>query len=323
MTILQDPVFQPDMSLAPVAMQRRIEHNGLTWVDFLYPGADQVAYLRSHYPFHQLHLDDLLSRLQRPKIDDNQEEHYTFIVLHFPVFNAQTRLPTLSEIDIFVGRDYIVTGHDGRLKALIRMVQQASDTRVQEQLMSRGSGFLLYRIIECLINTCTPMLYQLDEKLDRLDEQIFKRDVRQLVEELSFLRRDIISMRRIIKPNLPVVRSLAARERPYLSVDEDAYFGDLADSMAKIWDMLEEHKEIIEGLDATLSSLTSHRINTEMKIFTLITVIGMPMTIIGGIYGMNVPLPWQEHPVSLLIALVLMFTVPLVMFLVFRWKGWV
>jgi magnesium transporter len=323
MTTLHDPVFQSDMSLAPVAMQRRIEHNGLTWVDFLYPGVDQVEYLRSHYPFHQLHLDDLLSRLQRPKIDDNVEEHYSFLVLHFPVFNAQTRLPTVSEIDIFAGNNYIITGHDGRLKALARLVHNAGDPRIKEQLMSRGSGYLLYRIIECLLNTCTPMLYQLDEKLDRLDEQIFKRDVRQLVQELSFLRRDIISMRRIIKPNLPVVRSLAARERSFLNVDEDAYFGDLADSMGKIWDMLEEHKEIIEGLDATLSSLTSHRINTEMKIFTLITVIGMPMTIIGGIYGMNVPLPWQDHPGSLVVALLLMLTVPLGMFLYFRWKGWV
>lgn len=323
MTILSDPVFQSDMPQAPVAMQRRFEHSGLTWIDFLYPGAEQVAFLRDHFRFHQLHLDDLISRLQRPKIDDNVDQEYSFLVLHFPVFNAMTRLPTTSEVDIFVGRDFLITGHDGRLKPLIRLLQSATDPRIQAQLMSRGSGYLLYRLLECLINACSPMLYQLDNKLDLLDEQIFKQNVRTLVQELSFLRRDIISMRRILKPNIPVINSLAVRERPFLRLDEDAYFGDLSDGLSKIWDMLEEQKEIIEGLDATLSSLTSHRINQEMKIFTLITVIGMPMTIIGGIYGMNVPLPGQDHPGSLILALLLMFLVPLGMFFYFRWKGWV
>lgn len=323
MTILHDPVFQPGMPRAPVAMQRRFEHGSLTWLDFLYPGIEQVDYLRSQFPFHQLHLDDLVSRLQRPKIDDSPEDEYSFLVLHFPVFNSQTRLPIASEVDVFIGRDYLITGHDGRLKPLARLVHNAGSPQIQAQLMDRGSGFLLYKILEALINACNPMLYQIDAKLERLDEQVFTRNVRDIVKELSFVRRDIISMRRILKPNIPVIRLLAARERPFLRLDEDAYFGDLTDGMAKIWDMLEEQKEIVEGLDATLSSLTSHRINTEMKIFTLITVIGMPMTIIGGVYGMNVPLPWQEHPASLLMALTLMFTVPLAMYVYFRWKGWV
>jgi magnesium transporter len=323
MTILNDPVFYPGMPNAPVAMQRRFEHGGLTWIDFLHPGAEQVDYLRSHFPFHQLNLDDLVSRLQRPKVDDSPEDEYSFLVLHFPVYNAHTRLPIASEVDVFIGRNYLITGHDGRLRPLSRLVQSADSPQIQAQLMERGSGFLLYKILECLITACNPMLYHIDAKLERLDEQVFTRDVRDIVKELSFVRRDIISMRRILKPNIPVVRLLAARERPFLRLDEDAYFGDLSDGMAKIWDMLEEQKEIVEGLDATLSSLTSHRINTEMKIFTLITVIGMPMTIIGGIYGMNVPLPWQDNPASLLVALTLMFTVPVAMYVYFRWKGWV
>lgn len=309
-------------SLPPVpeATQKCYTCNGLAWVDVMYPTRDMVVALGEHYRFHPLHIEDVLSRIQRPKIDDNREEEYLFLVLHFPIFNEMTRLSEVSEVDIFVGSDYVVSFHDGRLRPLRRMVQTAGDERGQELLLGRGSGFLLYRLIEGLINYCFPMLHRLDEKLDRVEAEMFKRDVQATVQELSFLRRDIISLRRIIKPNLAVVRLLAGREREFLRVDEDAYFGDLIDGITRIWDMLEEHKEIIEGLDATLSSLTSHRINQEMKIFTLISVIMLPMTLVASILGMNVSIPFAEHPLALPLALLLMMGLAAVLLIFFRYK---
>lgn len=309
-------------SLPPVpeATQKCYTCNGLTWVDVMYPTRDMVVALAEHYSFHPLHIEDVLSRIQRPKIDDNREEEYLFLVLHFPIFNEMTRLSEVSEVDIFVGNDYVVSFHDGRLRPLRRMVQTAGDERGQELLLGRGSGFLLYRLIEGLINYCFPMLHRLDEKLDRVEAEMFKRDVQATVQELSFLRRDIISLRRIIKPNLAVVRLLAGREREFLRVDEEAYFGDLIDGITRIWDMLEEHKEIIEGLDATLSSLTSYRINQEMKIFTLISVIMLPMTLVASILGMNVAIPFAEHPLALPLALLLMVGLAAVLLIFFRYK---
>ncbi len=308
---------------APGAMQQQIAHAGLTWLDLMYPSKEQMDVLRSNYHLHPLHIEDVLSRIQRPKIDDNPEEGYLFLVFHFPIFNEMTRLSTVCEVDIFVGRDYIITTHDGRMRPLIRVVRSVDDSRAREQLMTRGPGYLLYRVLETMVNACFPMLYRLDEKLDLLEEEMFKRDVQKTVEELSFLRRDLISLRRIIKPNIPVMRSLAARERDFLRLDEEEYFGDLTDGLTKIWDMLEEHKEIIEGLDATLSSLTSHRINQEMKIFTLISVILLPMTLVASILGMNVFIPLADHPMALPIALFFMLALAGVMYVYFRYRQWV
>jgi magnesium transporter len=144
-----------------------------------------------------------------------------------------------------------------------------------------------------------------------------------MVKELSFVRRDIIAMRRIIKPNIAVVRSLEMRERAFLRLDNEDYFGDLTDGLAKLWDMLEEQKELVEGLDATLDSLTSHRINEEMKIFTLISVIMLPMTLVASILGMNVTLPFSDHPLALPVSLIIMVSLGLGMFLYFRYKDWV
>ncbi len=306
------------MPVAPSALQRRIVHGGLTWLDCIHPNREQIEYLHATYRFHPLHLEDVLSRSQRPKIDENTEEAYLFLVLHFPVFDPVLRVSTISEVDIFVGPSFIITTHDARLKPLGRMVQSATDERARVALMSRGPGYLLYRIIEALVNYCFPMLYRLDEQLDRLEEAMFTSNVQRTVEQLSYLRRDIISLRRIVRPNIAVVRALSARDRPFLRVDEDAYYGDLVDGLAKAWDMLEEQKEIIEGLDATLTSLTSHRINQEMKTFTLISVIILPMTLVASILGMNVFIPFSDNIMSLPISLGIMLLMALALYLYFR-----
>jgi magnesium transporter len=304
----------------PAATRKCLTAGDTTWVDVIYPAREEVRALAAHYGFHPLHVEDVLSRLQRPKLDESAEQEYLFLVLHFPVFNAVDRLSVANEVDIFVGRDYVVTFHDGHLRPLRRIVQSAEDDDGRELLMGRGPGFLVYRLLEAMINNCFPMLHRLDEKLDALEEGIFKSDVQATVRELSYIRRDIIALRRILKPNLPVVRSLSARERDFLRLDEDAYFGDLTDGLTRLWDMLEEHKDIIEGLDATLSSLTSHRINQEMKVFTLITVIMLPMTLVASILGMNVAIPFSDHPLALPITLLMMTLMAGGLYVFFRYK---
>lgn len=305
--------------------QNLVEYKGLRWLDMVQPGNEEVSYLRDHYKFHPLHLEDVLSRLQRPKIDDNPESggEYVFLVLHFPVFDKTNRLAVVSELDIFAGRDYVITLHDGKLKSLVRLAKLASDEKFQTQLMGGGSGYLLYRIIEALVSYCFPMIYRVDQKLDRIEVNIFGQNVHSMVQELSFVRRDIISMRRIIKPNIPVVRSLEMRERTFLRLDEEVYFGDLTDGLSKLWDMLEEQKEIIEGLNATIDSLTSHRINEEMKIFTLFSVILLPMTLIASIFGMNVKIPFSDSSFSMPVTLIIMVIPALAMYAYFRYKHWV
>jgi len=304
----------------PAAIRRHFTYNGLTWVDVVNPTRDEVVALAEHYNFHPLEVEDVLSRLQRPKLDDDEEQEYVFLVLHFPVFDEVERLSVISEVDIFVGADYVITFHDGRLRPLRRLAQTAGDERGSALLLGRGSGFLLYRIIEALVNYCFPMLHRLDEKLDAVEEAMFKEDTRRTVQELSYLRRDIIALRRIIRPNIPVVRLMASREREFLRLDEEAYYGDLVDGLNRIWDMLEEQKEIIESLDSTLYNLMSFRMNQEMKLFTLISVIVLPMTLIASILGMNVVIPYSDHPLSLFVAILLMFAMAVGLFIYFRSK---
>lgn len=318
---MDDTPIQQLLPPAPAAMQRCIQHGSLTWLDFSHAGPQQIAFLRDCFHFHPLHLEDIASRVQRPKLDDGDDGRYLLVVLHFPVFDEMARLSTLSEIDIFVGQDYLITVHDGKLRPLRRLVGVAEGSG-RAELMGGGVGMLLYRIVQALVDSCFPMVFKLDQHLDRIESAIFTARVVDTVQDLSYIRRDLISLRRILRPNLPVLRLLASREIALLRLDQDVYFGDQVDSLSRLWSMLEEQKEIIEGLDATLGSLTSHRINQEMKTYTLISVTMLPLTLVASILGMNVIIPYADHPWALPAVLVIMGLVAGMTLLIFRARRW-
>ena len=192
-----------------------VRHGKMTWINIERPTRDEIEWLRQNYHFHPLHLDDCLSKIQRPKIDEHED--YLFIVLHFPVFNKMEMVTVASEVDIFVGQDYVVTVHSGDLKPLHRMfVQCQSDPAIRQELMGKGSGTLLHRIVDRLVDHCFPILNKIDANLEAVEDTIFEENVRQTVRDISMIRRDIINFRRIIKPQISVIASLQHKRRPFL-----------------------------------------------------------------------------------------------------------
>jgi magnesium transporter len=305
------------------ARHQEVTHNGLTWLCLRNLLAEQIAYLHEQFQLHPLHLDALTARSQRPTIDDNTAPPYILLVLHIPVFNELARLPIVSEVALFAGPDYVIMAHDGHLRPLVYLFEDAVlKEAVRDEVMGRGSGYLLFRIIELLFGTCKPLLVKLDTQLDQIDYHMFRDNTLELVRDLSYARRDIISMRRIIRPNLPLIESLAAKPRPFLHLHDEQYFDDLLEMIRRIWEILEDQKEIVEGLDATLASMTSHRINREIKNFTLISLLFLPMTLIASILGMNVVIPFAEHQFALAAVLMVMLLVAGGMILFLRWRNW-
>lgn len=301
---------------------RQIAQGPLTWVDIVHPTEAEIEWLRRRYNFHPLHLDDTLSKIQRPKIDDMDD--YTFIVMHFPVYSRLVRVTTPSEVDVFLGPNYVITVHAGNLKPLSRFFEQCqADPALREKVMGRSVGYLLYQIVDKLVDYCFPILNKIDLNIEKVDDDIFEDKVRHTVLEISIIRRDIIAFRRIIKPLLPVITSLERKHRPILNEDMEEYFGDITDHLNKIWDTLEDYKEVIEGLSDTITSLTNNRINDIIKVLTIISVILLPLTLISGIYGMNIPLPAQESQFAFEIVLGSMVLVIASMLAFFRWRKWI
>ncbi|HEX8218927.1 MAG TPA: magnesium/cobalt transporter CorA [Chloroflexia bacterium] len=298
---------------------RQITQGSLTWVDIVHPTESEIEWLRRHYNFHPLHLDDTLSKIQRPKIDDADD--YTFLVMHFPVYSRLVRVTTPSEVDIFIGANYVITVHAGNLKPLSRFFEQCQgDPALREKVMGRSVGYLLYQVVDKLVDYCFPILNKIDLNIEQVEDEIFQDKVRHTVLEISIIRRDVIAFRRIIKPLLPVINSLERKHRPILNEDMEEYFGDIADHLSKIWDTLEDYKEVIEGLSDTITSLTNNRINEIIKVLTIISVILLPLTLISGIFGMNFRLPFEDSPLGFPLAISLMVVVVVVMLAVFRWR---
>jgi len=294
----------------------------LTWINIESPGKEETDYLAQNYPFHPLDLDDCLSRIQRPKIDRYDE--YLFLVFHFPVFSAQARVTTPSQVSVFIGPGYLITLHNGDLKPLVKLFDQCqTDEEIRQEHFSQGSGYLLYRIIDRLVDYCLPILNKIGGNIEAVEDAIFAVKARRTVREISTLRRDVISFRRIIWPMRAVIGSLEPKIRRFSKMDMEVYFGDTVDHLDKIWDALDEYKEIIEGLNDTYDSLASNRTNEVMRMLTVIATILLPLTVIASIYGMNVPLPFQESHYSFLIVFSIWAVVVVGMLYFFRRHHWI
>ena len=266
----------------------QIDAAGLRWVNIEHPGALERAWLEEHFDFHALDLEDVLSRNQRPKIDVYDD--YLFIVLHFPVFDrAAGRLGT-GELDLFVGPDYLVTIPNQPLQPVEYLFERCrSKEELREQLFSRGSGYLLYRLVDDSFDYCFPMLRKIGNKLDALEDDIFEGRSEEVVRDISNVKQEIINFRKVIRPQRPVLRDLEKVKQRYLAPDLDLeiYFDDIVDAHERIWDMLENYKEVVEALEETNESVISHRVNDILRVLTSISVIVLPLTLIASIMGMN------------------------------------
>lgn len=298
-----------------------LEQNKFRWINIERPGNAELAWLHQHFEFNPLHLEDITSRLQRPKIDDYED--YLFIVLHFPVHMKAEAVTIAAEIDIFLGPDYVVTVTDGKLRPLNRLFEQCKNNPGKRYgVMGRTPSFAVYRIIDVLVDYCFPGINKLGQMLEDLDDEIFTSRSRDIIQDISILRRDIIAFRRIIKPQISVIASLEHRRRTSDHEDMEAFYSDLSDHISKIWDSLEEYKDIIESLSATYDSLSTHRLNEVIKTLTIISVMLLPLTLISGLYGMNVALPFSEEPWSFFLILGILITTAVGMLAFFRARKW-
>jgi magnesium transporter len=298
-----------------------IEAAGLRWIHIEEPRLAHREWLEEHFDFHPLDFEDVYSRNQRPKLDSYDD--YIFIVLHFPIFEKSTGRLLSAELDLFIGPDYLVTLPDTPLPplgAMFERLQTRDDLR--EQNFSKGSGYLLYRIVDANVDAAFPMLRKMGNKLDRLEDDIFEGRSSEIVRDISNAKQEIINFRKIVRPQRAVLRDLERTKQRYLAEELEIYFDDISDAAERIWDTLENYKEVVEALESTNESVISHRLNDSFRILTAASVILLPLTLIASVYGMNVPVPGEDTPYSfgLIVALMIVLLVALVLF--FRRRGW-
>jgi magnesium transporter len=318
----------------PVAEQRpgpaELSAAGVTWVHLLGPTTEEAQELASRFGWHPLDVEDVLSRRQRPKVDtytgdEDGRDGYLFTVLHFPVYDATVGRLNAGELDAFIGPDYIVTLPTVELRPVSLLFRRCEESEAfREQLLSRGSGRLLYEVLDDLYDYCFPILDKIGFKLEQIDEEISVagEGAKELVRDIHRVKQEIISYRKIIKPQRPTLRQLDRTIERFLSEELEDYFDDLVDASERIWDLLDNYKEVVEALEDTNESLISHQQNDILYVLTIFLVVLTPLTFITGFFGMNVHFPGFNGWDAFFATVGLMAVTVVGMLAFFRWKRW-
>ena len=299
----------------------QIEAEGLRWINIEEPGPLEHAWLREHFQFHELDHEDVASRNQRPKIDEYDD--YLFVVLHFPLFDKKVGRLNAGELDLFMGADFVITIPNQKLPPVEYLFEQCNSKEdLRRQYFSKGPGYLLYNILDRSINHCFPMLAKIGGKLEALEEDILEGRTRELVLDISNAKQEIINFRKIIRPERTVISDLEKTKQRYLSEEMEIYFDDIVDAAERIWDLLENYKEVVEALESTNESLIGHRVNDILRVLTSFSVVVLPLTLIASIWGMNVGLPGGGSDGAFWAIVVAMFVLLVGMLSYFRHRKW-
>ena len=278
--------------IVPTSRSSRRRASG--WINIERPRAVDRAWLEEHFDFHPLDYEDVLSRNQRPKVDEYED--YLFVVLHFPRFDKVVGRLNAAELDVFVGPDFVITLPNEPLQPLEYLFERCRAREdVRDALFGKGAGYLLYKIVDDCVDASFPMLNKMGNKLEHIEDDIFEGRSREVVHAISDVKQEIINFRKIVRPQRSALRDLE-RTRRYVPEDLEVYFDDIQDANERIWDLLENYKEVIEALEATNESVLSHQVNDILRVLTAFSVIVLPLTLIASRRGHERPLPGlREH----------------------------
>ena len=254
-------------------MSLKIIHTkNVKWVDIVNPDDRDVLYLKENFKFHPLDLDDVITPSIRVKIDEYDD--YLFIILLFPIYIRELGEIKPAEVDMFVGKNFVVTIHDGSMKTLANLVHNVHQyDNVRGQYLADGPGFLLFSILELLFKRSGPILDKINHDVTESSKNVFELSIGTL-EKLSQLKKNIIVYRRIMKMHGYVLGKLARSTKDYLKFkDSKTYFQNLIEYAENIWDVLTADKESVESFEETNQSLGTHRINDILQVLTVLSVI--------------------------------------------------
>jgi magnesium transporter len=295
----------------------------LTWTDISYPTRAEAESLAEEYKFHPLSIEDSLSRSQLSKIDAHGT--YLLLILRFPVFTSHNTIIKPTWLCAFLGNNYIITLHDD-FKALSDLFAKfQNNDEIKKEYFDGGAGFLFYRILDELFKYCIPILDKILSRMEEIEDTVFE-ETGEDTQEIATLRRNVIAMRRIIGPSRTVVNDLKILIKPFAAQNLDIYIDSLMDRINRIWENLEESKEVVDVFKDSDFVLVTNRINRIVQTLTLISSVILPFLVVSSLYGMNVDLPGgisRGNPASFLILLAVMFIISGTMLYFFRRRHWI
>jgi magnesium transporter len=256
------------------------------WVDLAAPSIPESLLLSETFNFHPLAVEDARSAVQYPKAE--AYDGYLYVILHGIDFHKGDRGFGTHDVDFFLGPNYLVTVHDGHSPSLTELREHATRNA---KILGEGPVSLFHRIVDAMVDSYRPEVAKLEDRIDKIEEAVLSRPDPKLSRRILEAKREVSSLRRVITPQRDVIARLARREFVDIGTEMSFRFRDVYDHLARIADDGLIFQDRLTGiLDAHLSNI-SNQLNEVMKVLAVVATIFMPLTLLTGIYGMNVPLP--------------------------------
>ena len=320
-----------------VPVEKKIENiqgNEFTWIDLQNPDREDVEKLASKYNFNELNIEDCMTKFELPKLD-SYDDHF-FVILQFPPLAQKIGISKNSQVSIFIGKDFLVTAHQGDLKPLVELVNICKsdlDQEIKSRLLGESSGDLLHEIIDALVDDLLHTSRKIIANLDEMEDNVFD-ESKPVARSIALLRREINRLRRISVPLKKFVLEIAKNVKRFSDNSDDElslYFDDVIDHIDKVIETLEESRETMEIYKDTDFVLSNEKTNKVLAVLTMIFTLAIPSTVIGTFYGMNVNLPggivdnfMVLGPFTTFIVIILASAIPaIIMFAYFKKLGWI
>jgi magnesium transporter len=332
-----------------------ITHNGLSFINLNKPTDTDINFLNKNFGFSLLNLEDFLYKTQIPKIEIYKD--YSLVVMDVPyiqqsdrqkkdgsgnktfslpnVLSSRSTAPSfpslprrkrisVGEVDFFIGKDYIVVLHDEKTPQIDELFEMCRITsKHREDLMGKGPVYLFYRIIDILVDLSFSYVEDITNTIDYIDRKLEDNTSAKVIEDISMTRRNIVVFETMIKPALPIFADLEKGKYTKLNGEMMPYWSNILDHLQKIWERLEDNKELIQGIASSHESILSNRSNELVKFLTVITSISFPFVIVNNLYSMNVKgLPFANEPWIVYTLFLLIFAGAASIFAYFKYRDW-
>ena len=290
------------------------------WIDLEDPTVKEATILEDPFHFHPLAIEDCLSEVHHPKVDDY--DAYIFVIVHGIRFDAPTDQFITRELDIFLGTNFLITHHNGPMRS-ITAARELCNKNLQAS-MPRGVDFLLHSILDQMFEHYFPSLDAIEDKIQLVQVEVFENPSRETLDRIFALKRDVMQLRRICLPQREIINRLARADFKVISQRAAVYFRDIYDNLYRIVEGSMAYQDMTQStMDAYLSAV-SNRLNETMKRLTVISALLMPLTVITGIYGMNFEfMPELHWKFGYPLVLGTMAVVSGLLVLWFRRKNWI
>ena len=331
-----------------------VTYNGLSFINVNTPTEEEVKFLNKTFGFSMLNLEDYLYKTQIPKIETYKD--YSLVVVDIPyipqpgkvkketdnkffflpnVLSNRVPLPVfpktprkkrinVGEVDFFIGDNYIVVLHDEKTPQIDELFDICKlNEKHRQDLMEKGPVYLLYRIIDILVDSSFSYIDDITNTIDYIDRQLEHNRSSSVIEDISMTRRNIVVFETMIKPALPIFADLERGKYKTLNGEMMPFWSNIYDHLQKIWERLEDNKELIDGISESHESILSNRSNELVKFLTVITSISFPFVIVNNLYSMNVKgLPFADQPWLVMVLFLLIFAGGCLIIAYFKFREW-